>query len=81
MCLKNEAVALFEPQQPFDKIHVRSSDLAFHAQIAFAFLGFLSKNVTFEGLLVGDLPAAGYLEPLLGAGIRLDLWHLECVVC
>lgn len=73
--------ALFESEQPFDKIHVRSSDLSFHAEIAFAFLGFLSKNVTFEGFLMGDLPRAGYLEPLLGTGIRLDLRHLEYIEC
>jgi len=83
-CAENAASAifrLFESKQTFNKIHMRSSDFPFLAEIAFAFLGFLSKNVTFEGFLVGDLPGAGYLEPLLGTGIRLDLWHLECVEC
>jgi hypothetical protein len=56
-------------------------DLSLFAEIAFAFLGFLGKNVTFEGFLVGDLPGAGYFEPLLGTGIRLDLWHFNYVVC
>ena len=79
--MNNFPSALFESEQPFYKIHVRSSDFPFLAEITFAFLGLLSKNVAFEGLLVGDLPRAGYFEPLLGTGIRLDLWHFECVVC
>ena len=77
----SEDFRLFESEQPFNKIHMGSSDFSLLAEIAFAFLGFLSKNVTFEGFLVGDLPRSGYLEPFLGTGIRFDLRHFECVEC
>jgi hypothetical protein len=57
------------------------SNFSLFAEIAFALLRFLSKNVTFEGFLVGDLPRARYFKPLLGTGIRFDLRHLECFCC
>jgi len=54
---------------------------AFLGEVTLAFLGFLSKNVTFERLLVSDLTGAGYFEALLGTRVRFDLWHFECFCC
>ncbi len=51
------------------------ADNPFVSHIALAFLGLFSKDVTFEGLLVGDFAGAGYFKPLFGTGIRFYLWH------
>lgn len=66
---------LFKSEQTFYKIQVGFVNHSILVQMAFAALGFFGKNVTFERLLVCDLPAASYLESLLGAGIRFNLWH------
>ena len=71
-------MGLFQPQQPLYKIRVRMADNTLLGHIALAFLGFLCKDVTFEGLLVSDLAGAGYFEALLGTRVRFDLWHFEC---
>ena len=68
--------SLFEPEQTFDKIQVGLGYLAFQPHYALAFLGFLSKDVTLKRFLEGNLPRAGHFEPLLGTGIRSNLWHL-----
>jgi hypothetical protein len=47
------------------------------AHDALALLGFLSKNMTLERFLEGDLAGAGHFEPLLGTRIRSNLGHLD----
>ena len=68
---------LLEAEQTLYEISMRRADYAFLGHVALAFLGFLSENVTFEGLLVSDLAGAGYLKTLLGTRVRFDLWHFE----
>ena len=58
--------SLFKPQQAFDEVQVCRSDFALLGHYAFALLGFLCKDVTFEGFLEGDLTRAGYFKTLLG---------------
>ncbi len=61
-----ESCSLFKPQQTFDEVQVCRSDLTLLGHYTLAFLGFLCKNVTFEGFLKGDLTRAGYFKTLLG---------------
>ena len=70
-----ETAGLFQPQQPLYEIRVRMADNTLLGHIALAFLGFLCKDVTFEGLLVSDLACAGNLKPFLGTRVRFDLGH------
>ena len=69
---------LFEPQQAFDKIRIGSANDTFLAEGALAFFGFFGQDVTFEGLLEGDLTGAGHFKPLLGTRVGLNLWHFKC---
>ena len=45
------------------------------AEGAFAFLGFLGKNVSFKRLLVSDLSRTGNFKPLFGARVSLNFRH------
>ena len=51
---------------------------AFLIEVAFAFLGLLGQDMTFESSLEGDLSGAGDLEPLFGTRIGFNLWHFKC---
>lgn len=74
------AGGLLQSQQTFHKIHIGVLHLAFHPHGTLALLGLLSKDVTFERFLEGDLAGTGHFEPLLGTRIRSNLGHLECVL-
>lgn len=68
---------LFKSEQTFYKIQVGFVNHSIFVKTALAALRFFGKNVTFERLLVRDLSGAGYLESLLGTGIRFNLWHFN----
>ena len=70
-------MGLFQPQQPLYKIRMGVADNTLLGHITLALLGFLCKDVTFEGLLVSDLACAGDLKPLLGTRVRFDLGHFR----
>lgn len=44
---------------------------------SFSFSRFLGENVSFERLLVGDLPGASHFKALFGTGIRFYLRHFR----
>ena len=44
-------------------------------KIAFSLLALLGQNVAMISMLPLQVAAAGYLETLLGSGLRLHFWH------
>ena len=56
-------------------MQVGTTDNPFLPQSAFAFSGFLGKNMSFEGFLVSDFTATGHFKALFGAAVCFNLWH------
>ena len=68
---------LLQSQQTLYKIDVGFMNHTVFVEPAFAAIRLFSKNVTFEGLLMGDLAGAGYFESFFGTGVRFYLWHFK----
>jgi hypothetical protein len=58
--------ALFQAKESFNEIKISMMYNTLNAKSAFAFVGFLGKQVTSCGLSVSDLSAAGDLKSFFG---------------
>jgi hypothetical protein len=73
-----ENVGSLQPEESLHEIEVGFADQPVFRHGAFPLGAFFGKDVTFETLLVRDLPRRRDFEAFFGAGVRFDLRHDTC---